>query len=82
LDVTSIAISDIARRLDTTKDELQILSEELFKARADQKHLVKEVDELSNQLQIVDKNQASLHLTLTKLRAKQETHRARAAGAV
>lgn len=82
MDVTSIAISDIARRLDTNKDELQILSEEIFKARAAQKHLVKEIEQLNDQIQIVDKNQASLHLTLTKLRAKQETHRARAAGAV
>ena len=80
--MTSIAISDIARRLDTNKDELQILSEEIFKARAAQKHQAKEIEQLNNQIQIVDKNQASLHLTLTKLRAKQETHRARAAGAV
>ena len=82
IDSGSTGVSDLVRKLDTVKDELRAISEELYKTREDQKHLSKEVDDLNTQLQIVDKNQASLHLTLTKLRGKQETHRARASGAV
>ena len=75
-------MTSMSTKLAKVKQDLQLVSEEAYKAKEDHKQLMKEVDDLNTQMQIVDKNQASLQLTLTKLRGKQETHRARAVGAV
>ena len=82
IDVADGNLFKVLGRLENVKGYLQSVSEECFNAEEDRKQLEKEMNDLRNQLQIVDKNHASLQLSLAKLRGKQETHRARAIAAV
>ena len=68
--------------MESVNAELALVSQEAYMVKDESKLAREEISNLENQLRIVDKDQASLRATLAKLKAKQETHRARAVGAV
>jgi chromosome segregation ATPase len=76
------SIKNNLNELESLKAELGRISEDAYKRREEVKSGKTELDMLEDQMRIVEKNQEGLQSTLTKLKAKQDTYRVRANGAV
>ena len=68
--------------IERTKCEMQRLSEDLYTARVESSSLKDDLRVLEDGVEIANKNSGALQVSLSKLKSKVGTHRARAAGAV
>ncbi len=68
--------------LDDVKEEFRVINEELYKRNDEVLRYRSEIESLEQQMKIVENNQEGLQTYLVKLKAKNESHRVRATGAV